>query len=75
MTYIVSGTIQYCIYSQWSEITINEEVRAAGEDAARQQVLDRHTALAEQQDPHATVRWHTPALVSATRKPALEWQA
>jgi hypothetical protein len=73
--YIVTGTISYCVYSQWSEITISEEVEAANADAARQQVLDAHRKITEQQDPYATVQWHTPELVQVKRVTALEWQA
>jgi hypothetical protein len=73
MSYIVTGIIQYSVYSQWSEIAISEEVTAINADEAKQRVLARHTKITEQQDPEATVRWNTSELVQVVT--ALAWAA
>jgi hypothetical protein len=75
MSYIVTGIIQYSVYSQWSEIAISEEVEATSADAAKREVLARHTKITEQQDPEATVRWNTSELVQVQRVTALAWAA
>jgi hypothetical protein len=74
-TYIVTGIIQYCVYSQWSEIAISEEIAAMSADEAKRAVLARHTKITEQQDPYATVRWHSEELVQVRRVMALAWAA
>lgn len=75
MSYIVTGIIQSCVYSQWGEIAVSEEVSAANADEAKRQVLDRHTKLTEKQDPYATVRWHSDELVQVQPVKALAWAA
>jgi hypothetical protein len=69
-TYLVTGIIQYSVYSQWSEIAISEEVTAASAEDAKRVVLARHTTIAEQQDPYATVQWHSPELVRVMARAA-----
>lgn len=64
-TYIVTGIIQMCIYSQWSEMPARVEVRGMNRASAIAAALELHQRAAERQDPYATVRWHTPAMVSA----------
>ena len=73
--YLVTGIIQYSVYSQWSEIAISEEVTAASADEAKRAVLARHTKITEQQDPYATVRWHSEELIQVQRVMALAWAA
>lgn len=71
-TYRVTGLIGYCLYGQWSEIQVSEEVQAPNAGEARDHVLARHEPIARRQDPQATVVWkETP---QARRLVALEWQ-
>jgi hypothetical protein len=63
MRYIVTGVAQICIYSQWTERAVRVEVRGADAGAAKDLALELEKRNAERLDPHATVQWHTPALV------------
>lgn len=71
--YIVTGTVQYCIYGLWAASTTSIEVEAPNADAARDRVLATHQADADRQDPYATVVWEERPDVRRVK--ALAWAA
>lgn len=73
-TYIVTGIVQFCIYSQWSEMPARVEVRGMDRESAIAAALELHQRAAEREDPQATVRWHTPEMASAERVKPLDWR-
>lgn len=74
-TYRVTGIILVCLRSRWTAGGIRVEIKAANREAAMKAALATHKEAAEQQDPEATVIWHTSEPVQVERLAALEWQA
>jgi len=64
-TYIVTGIVQVCIFSQWTEQPIQIELQAAGEDEAIKEALEVCKCTAERQDKYATVRWKDQSAVAS----------
>ena len=67
-TYIVTGIIQCCIHSRWTEGGIRIDVRAESHGDAINRVLGQCRQAAEQHDAYATVRWHSTEMVRSEQR-------